>query len=127
MVGEAFERQQKLDLQAEGLRTRRELGSLYGSGPRPAVIVVHPVAGASFDVVNDDAAIVRREKIRHTVAATRAIMRQQMGNAPKVHQAIEEALAALEWDADGNLIDGVDDVEVKMIDAVPGLPSEARQ
>lgn len=115
-LGAAFERKQKLELANEAVRTRRELGEFYGAGPRPCLIVVHQVQGVSFDAPNDAGLMEVREKVRHCVAATRAIMRQQLGDGPKVHLAIEEALTRLKFDAEGSLIDGVDDVQVTMID-----------
>ena len=117
-LGEAFERQQKLDLQAEALRTRRELGALYGGGPRPCVIVVAQVAGAAFGAPDDDESIARSERIRHTVAAAREILRKNIGDAKGASEAVEKALDGLEWDGSGNLIErGVEDVTVRMIES----------
>jgi hypothetical protein len=116
-LAEAFEKQHKLDLQSEALRTRRELGSLYASGPRPCVIVVAQVAGAAFGSDNDAESIARSERIRHTVAGAREVLRKSMGDAKGDGAAIEKALAALEWDGAGNLIESnVQDVSVTMIE-----------
>jgi len=111
-LGEAFERQQRLDLQAEGLRCRRELGTLYGAGARPAVIIVHTQEGASFFEGNSDdsdEAIRFRNEARKIVEAARV----ELMDAGLTPAEVQVAMARVRSGAVpvGEVID-VDAVEV---------------